>query len=193
MSVTTNQVQKVMRVSRYARGISTFVIVTMLAALAVAMFSLLAGVPTSKFKFSIGTYVFSHESLTSLPLRIYILAFTTIVAAVAIGFVYHLRRVFANLAGGEIFCEANVRNIRQMGNLLIVGGLLGWLAPIANATILAFVGHAGIEYRDMPMISGGLAPFAYGGMLILLSWIMAVGLGVREDAETLRRDAELVI
>jgi hypothetical protein len=36
-------------------------------------------------------------------------------------------------------------------------------------------------------------PFAYGALMILLSWIMAVGLGVREDADELRRDAELVI
>lgn len=193
MSVTTDQVQRVMRASAWARAISTFVIVTMLAALTVAMFSLLTGVPTPNFRFSISAYVFSHESLRSLPVKIYIVAFTLVVAAVAIGFVYLLRRVFANLARGEIFCVANVRNIRHMGTVMIVGGLLSWVAPLVNATIFMIVGHEGIEYRDVPMISSGLAPFAYGGMLILLSWIMAVGLGVREDADELRRDAELVI
>lgn len=193
MSVTTEQVHKVMRASAWARAISTFVIATMFAALTVAMFSLLAGMPAPNFRFSISAYVFSHESLQSLPVKIYVVAFTLLVAALAIGFVYLLRRVFANLARGDIFCDANVRNIRHMGTLMIVGGLLAWIAPLVNATIFRVVGHEGIEYRDVPIVTSGLAPFAYGGMLILLSWIMAVGLGVREDAEELRRDAELVI
>ena len=193
MSVTTEQVRKVMRVSAYARGITTFVIIMILAALTVALFSLLTGSPAPKFKFSISAYVFSHESLQSPQIKAYIIAFIVLTAALGVGFLYHLRRVFSNLARGEIFCDANVRNIRHMGTLLIAGGLLSWLAPILNATVFMFAGHQGIEYRDVPFVSSGLAPFAYGGMLILLSWIMAVGLGVREDADALRRDAELVI
>jgi hypothetical protein len=46
---------------------------------------------------------------------------------------------------------------------------------------------------DTVNLFDGIAPFAYGALMILLSWIMAVGLGVREDAEKLRHDAELVI
>jgi hypothetical protein len=193
MSVTTNQVQKVMKASAYARGITTFLLVTVLAALAVALFTVITGLPNAKIKFSVSAYVFSHDSLQSLPVKIYILLFTVIVAGFALGFLYLLRSVFANLARGEIFCAANVRNIRNMGSLMIAGGILAWLTPIANATFFMFAGHDGIEFRDVSIVSGGLAPFAYGGMLILLSWIMAVGLGVREDADELRRDAELVI
>lgn len=193
MSVTTNQVQKVMKASVWGRRISTVVIFMMIAALVISLFVVITGRPYSNFKFSIGAYVFSHETLQSPAVKIWIVTYTMLVATLAVGFVYLLRSVFANLARGEVFCEANVRAIRNMGLLIIWGGLLTWIAPLANATIFMFAGHDGIAFRDVKIGTDGLAPFAYGGMLILLSWIMAVGLGVREDAEELRRDAELVI
>ena len=53
--------------------------------------------------------------------------------------------------------------------------------------------QADIPFRDETTVFVGLGQIVSGGLYILLSWIMAVGLGVREDAEELRRDAELVI
>lgn len=193
MSVTTQQVQKVMRASVWGRRICTVAIFMMLAALLIAMFVVITGRPYTNFKFSISPYVFSPDSLRSLTVKIWIVAFTSLAATLAIGSIYLLRSVFANLARGEIFCEANVRAIRNIGLLIIGSGLLVWIAPLAHATIFMFAGHDGIGFRDVTIGTDGLAPFAYGGMLILLSWIMAVGLGVREDADELRRDAELVI
>ncbi|MBC8025983.1 MAG: DUF2975 domain-containing protein [Steroidobacteraceae bacterium] len=194
MNVATNQVEKVMRGSAYARGITTFLILAILPMFAVVTLSLFAGWPKPPFKFSVGAYVFSHESLGSLPVKLWVLGCISLGCVLGVGILYLLRSVFANLARGEIFCAANVRIIRKLGWLLIFGGLFNWLAPLASAAFFMFVGHDGIEFRDVPMkFTAWFSPFAYGGMLILLSWIMAVGLGVREDAEELRRDAELVI
>jgi hypothetical protein len=54
-------------------------------------------------------------------------------------------------------------------------------------------GHDDITFRNEPALSTGLGQIVNGGLYLLLSWIMAVGLGVREDADELQRDAELVI
>ena len=193
MSVTTEQVRKVMKISAYARRITTFFLACVLAAFSVGMLSLLFGWPASTFKFSISTYVFSHETLRATPVKIWVLAYLTLACALFASLVYLLRSVFANLARGEIFCPANVRIIRNMGWLMIMTGALGLLTPFANATFFMFAGHQGIEHKEAVFLTDVFDPFAYGGMLILLSWIMAVGLGVREDADELRRDAELVI
>ncbi len=193
MNVTKNQVQRVMRASVWGRRISTALIGMTVASLVVVLFVLITGKPLTNFKFSISAYVFTQDSLTRLPVKVWIVSFFLIATTLGIGWLYLLRTVFANLARGEIFCEANVRHIRNMGLLIIAGGLLVWIAPLANATIFMFAGHDGIESRATPFIQDGLGSFAYGGLLIFLSWIMAVGLGVREDAEKLRHDAELVI
>jgi hypothetical protein len=194
MSVTTNQVRKVMRASAYARGVTTLVVAMILAAGTVATLSLLTGWPVSTFKFSIGAYVFSHDSLRSLPVKFWILGYSWLGAGIFVGILYLLRSVLSNLARGEIFCGANVRLIRKLGWLLILGGAFDFVAPMVSATFFMFVGHEGIDFRDVPdKLTGWFSSFAYGGMLIFLSWIMAVGLGVREDADALRRDAELVI
>jgi hypothetical protein len=193
MSVTTSQVQKVMRASVYARRITTFLMGLMLFGFTGALLSLTTGFPSSTFKFSISSYVFSHQSLQTWPAKLYVMTVLLLIFSTLLGFLYLLRSVFVNLARGEIFCAANVKNIRYMGLLIIAGVFFEILTTLANATIFMYLGHEGITYRDRPFFSNALEPFAYGGMLILLSWIMAVGLGVREDAEELRRDAELVI
>jgi hypothetical protein len=101
--------------------------------------------------------------------------------------------VFANLAQGNIFCEANVRHIRNLGWLTIAGGILCWLIPVADAAYFTLTHNHGITFQDPSTLLTGLAQILNGALFLLASWIMAVGLGVREDAEALQHDAELVI
>jgi hypothetical protein len=86
-----------------------------------------------------------------------------------------------------------VRRIRNLGWLAIAIGIFYWLIPLTNAAYFMLAGHADITFRDESTLFVGIGQIVSGGLYILLSWIMAVGLGVREDAEELRRDAELVI
>jgi hypothetical protein len=179
MNVTTNQVQRVMRASVWARRVTSGVMALMVAGLAFVVFFVFAApVAGGSGKVTIGNYVFTTVALQSSHVKFWVMLVLAIVAALALTFVYLLRSIFSNLSRGEIFCDPNVRHIRRLGLLLIAGGVLQWLLPVATA----------VFFRNV-----GFAPFAYGALMILLSWIMAVGLGVREDAEKLRHDAELVI
>jgi hypothetical protein len=196
MDVTTSQVQRVMRASVWARRFTTFTMALMLAGviwavLAVVMAPLLGG--TAK----IGPYTFAGAEMQSWSVKSWLLLFIALVATLGLTFIYLLRSIFSNLARGEIFCNPNVRHIRSLGFLIIAGGVLKVLAPILTASYFMVVGYDKISHREMGQNAiysfDVVEPFAYGGMLILLSWIMAVGLGVREDAEKLRHDAELVI
>jgi hypothetical protein len=144
-------------------------------------------------KITIGHNVFPAAALQPWHVKVWVLAVFVIVAALALTFVSLLRSIFSNLARGEIFCHPNVRHIRGLGLLLIAGGILQWVVPVATAAYLVSMGHDDIAFAGSVYTFDGLGPFAQGALMILLSWIMAVGLGVREDAEELRRDAELVI
>jgi hypothetical protein len=190
MNVTTEQVRKVMRASAVARGITTALLVMTVLAFFWVMYIVLGARASSTIR--IGDASFPASALQHLPLKLWVAAFTIAITAFGFSFIYLLRRVFANLAVGEIFCEANVRHIRHLGLLLIAGGVFAWLVPLLNTAFFAMAG-AGAALSGGATVVGAFGPFAYGALLILLSWIMAVGLGVRESADELRRDAELVI
>jgi hypothetical protein len=104
-----------------------------------------------------------------------------------------VRGVFTDLARANIFCEANVRRIRSLGWLTIAGGFGCWLIPFANGAYVMLTGRDDLTFGNEPTFFAGLGQIVNGGLFVLLCWIMAVGLGVREDAEELQRDAELVI
>jgi len=196
MDVTTNQVERVMRASVWGRRIATFVIALMVAGLIWAVLVVVAA-PQLGGRVKIGEYVFTAAALQSWAVKSWVLLFIALVAALGLPFAYLLRSIFANLARGEIFCHPNVRHIRSLGLLIIAGGALQILAPIATTAYFMVVGYGNISQREITQDAvysfNGIEPFAYGALMILLSWIMAVGLGVREDAENLRHEAELVI
>jgi hypothetical protein len=193
MSVTTNQVQRVMRASVWARRITSCVMALMVAGLAFVLFFVLTAPAGGNGKVTLGQYVFSTDALQSGHVKSWVILVLAIVAALALSFVYLLRSIFSNLSRGEIFCDPNVRHIRRLGMLLIASGIFQWLLPLATGVFFASFGQDDIPSRSPAYTFGGIGPFAYGALMILLSWIMAVGLGVREDAEKLRHDAELVI
>jgi hypothetical protein len=192
MSVTADEVQKVIRASVWARRIATSMLALIVAGLAWSIYFLLTA-PMHGGKVTIGHHVFPAAALQPWDVKVWMIAVFLLVAALALTFVFLLRSIFSNLARGEIFCHPNVRHIRGLGLLLIAGGILQWIVPIATAAYLVSMGHGDIANASSVYTFEGIGPFAQGALMILLSWIMAVGLGVREDAEKLRHDAELVI
>ncbi|HUR20657.1 MAG TPA: DUF2975 domain-containing protein [Vicinamibacterales bacterium] len=142
---------------------------------------------------TVGPYVFASAALEPGTARLYVLLVLVVGGGLALAALLMVRSVFANLAQGDIFCEANVRHIRNLGWVTIAGGILCWLIPVADAAYLMLTDHHGITFQDPSTLFTGLAQILNGGLYLLASWIMAVGLGVRKDAEELRHDAELVI
>jgi hypothetical protein len=142
---------------------------------------------------SVGPYVFSKAALEPWSARAYVLLMAMTGGALMLVSLSLIRAVFADLAKGNIFCAANVRRIRHLGWLTIAAGICLWLLPLADAAYSTLTGHGGIVFREEPAAFAGLGQVVNGALYLLASWIMAVGLGVREDAEELQRDAELVI
>ncbi len=192
MSVSTSQMQKIMQGSVTARRVCSVLIGLWLVALTYGLF----GIANGGFDWghvTVGLYVFPNEALRSWSTRLYAMTLLLTSMGFGLGVLILLRSVFADLAHGKIFCDANVRRIRNLGWLNIAGGAVSWLMPFANAAFFTLAGHDDITYTSKWPFTAGILGFLNGGVLILLSWIMAVGLGVREDADELRRDAELVI
>jgi len=192
MSVSASQVQKIMRASVWARNITTAFITVVVLGLMFLLFRFAHG-DSGGLKVFVGPYIFPEAALEPWSARLYAMLMLLISGALAMASLLLIRSVFADLARGNIFCDANVRRIRNLGWLTIAGGVVYWLIPVANAAYFMLTGHDDITYRDEPPLFSGLGQIVNGGLYLLLSWIMAVGLGVREDAEELRRDAELVI
>ena len=192
MSVSASQVRKIMRASVWARNITSCLVAFALVGVTfMCVLVAMGGAPGQKIV--VGSYIFSQAAIEPWSARVYVMLFVAIAGAMAIASLFLIRSVFEDLARGNIFCEANVRRIRNLGWLAIAIGIGAWLLPFTNAAYFMLTGHAGITFASEPPFFSGLGQIVSGGLYLLLSWIMAVGLGVREDAEELRRDAELVI
>ncbi len=192
MSVSASQVQKIMRASVWAKNIATGLMILTAPLWGIGLL-VSAGAIHPNISITIDRNIFPMSAFESWPLKFWAMLNLLVFAAVYLGSIYLLRCVFSNLARGEIFCAANVRHMRGLGMLMIAGGVLAWLLPVVNPAIFAMVGYDSIMYRPKLLFPGGFKQIYYGGIVILLSWIMDVGLGVREDAEDLKRDTELVI
>lgn len=192
MNVTAGQVQKVMRGSVWAWRMTSVFVGMVVVGGPILLLTIVGGGFHDR-TFHMDPFVFSW-ALESWSARIYVMLVCLINLALMFTTLLQIRAVFADLAGGRIFCDANVLRIRRIGWLTIAGGVWSWLLPLTNPVYSMLTGHDGlITYRSTSVFSYGLLSFLSGGLTILQSWIMAVGMGVREDAEELRRDAELVI
>jgi hypothetical protein len=192
MSVTTSQVQKIRKGGVWGRNITSCIIAFAIVGVSViCLLAAMGGVQGSTI--SMGPYKFPSTALEPWSARVYVLSMLAGFGAMAIASLYLIRAVFTDLALGNIFCESNVRRIRNLGWLAIAIGIYYWLIPLTYAAYAMLAGPLGFTSRDEPTFYVGIGQIVSGGLYILLSWIMAVGLGVREDAEELRRDAELVI
>ncbi len=193
MSVSASVVRKIMRGSVWARNITDCLVVLSLVAMLFMCVLVALGGIHGQPKITLGPYVILQAALEPWSSRVYAVLMLSVGVALGIAALFMIRSVFADLARGNIFCDANVRRIRSLGWLTIAGGIYYWLLPVANAVFFSVAGHDNIITQDDSVLFSGLGQIVNGGLYLLLSWIMAVGLGVREDAEELQRDAELVI
>ena len=115
-----------------------------------------------------------------------------IVLGIWLAVVFHLYRLFGNLATGAIYTPENVRRVRHVGLLWLSLAVLGVAIPVASTALLA----TGFDLpKSAPAFSWSesLSSFAAAGLVLLVSWIMDVGLYEKNHADALQRDADLVI
>ena len=119
-----------------------------------------------------------------------VVAFT--IGLVAIGYLYAL---FGALAKGEIYSMANVRRIRRLGELALVFGALRIVVPVVSFALLnaGIFPPSAVSFVPIGIPSDSLSLLITGGLILLVSWIMEVGRRTTEDADRMRREAELVV
>ena len=193
--VTMSQVRKVQKMSRYARAACSILLVLLALSCLWVAISVIGSPGSSATRFYLGRYEIRADQLTSASLKAWMLIVIAIGGFICAAIFYLLRRVFHNMAGGEIFSAGNVRHIRSIGVFILVVGLLQFIFPAINALMLAMGVFDATAFTVTPstLSPGILVPFGVAGLIFLVSWIMEVGLGVSEEATELRRDAELVV
>lgn len=144
---------------------------------------------------NLGPYGVAGDPLPPILRAYAIVCFATVLAIVFKG-LFHLYGLFGNFARGGIYTAENVRHIRQLGLLALAWAVLQILVPVGSAILLqaGFVDAAALA--RMPRLAFGTAyapSFITAGLILLASWIMEVGRRTQDEAERMRREAELVV
>ncbi len=112
----------------------------------------------------------------------------------------HRYRLVKRLAEGSIYTKQNVYHLRQIGWASMALAVMQLLLPlislglaelgVIDRTLVMFTAPAnGVPAFVGPPLSGVLT----AALILLASWIMDVGRQVSDDAEAMRREADLVI
>jgi hypothetical protein len=118
-----------------------------------------------------------------------------VVIGVWLAVLRQLHRLFGNLAAGAIYTPENVRRVRNVGLLLLLWAVLGLVIPTALVVARGLI-DASVPMdldRVFPSLPELFSSFATAGIVLLASWIMDVGLYVKDHADALQHDAELTI
>lgn len=101
-----------------------------------------------------------------------------------------LRHLCANLESGEIFTDANLRLVRNIGRLLVVGALVGTALQLAHYHFINgyLIQHATITGLNASLDSGfpGQLHFSYfitGLLVLLIAEAFRQGLALKKESE----------
>jgi len=111
---------------------------------------------------------------------------------VAVGYLYSL---FGALGRGVIHTADNVRRIRRIGQLVFALGAMQIVLPVLTVVLIeaGMLPEPAAWAVDADFGPDALLLLVAGGLVLLISWIMEVGRLASEDAEQMRREAELVV
>lgn len=184
-----SEIKKVRRFSLYARVACS------------ALFGLgLVGVVFMLLVAALGLFFPKVHSVTTAlamtpQLKMWMTLLTGVLAGVMLAAVYQLYRLFGNLAAGAIYTPENVRRVRHLGLLSLLWAVLAIAIPFASTALFA-LGILDASIAESLLVipwSESLSSAVSGGLLLLVSWIMDVGLHAKDHADALKRDADLVI
>lgn len=149
-----------------------------------------------------GAWYVTGAQMISMPIEAWALLVFTIGAVISACTLYQLYCLFDRLADGAIHTQPAVWHLRRIGWLTIAAAAFHLILPPISLLLVdsGFIDRALVTFVDpdggsQPWLPGpaSLGGFATGLLILLASWSLDVGRQMAEDAEAMRRDAELVI
>lgn len=195
-TASQEQIRKVQKFSRYARGFCLFLFVTLGIAALLGLGAVLFGPGVSGAKVSFGAYTISGDHFVEPGAKAWGGVVLVAVFAILFTALYHLYALFGNFIRGGIYTRENVQHIRQVGVLMLEMSVFQLLLPIVSLGLLnaGVIDEAAvIRVPDYPIGMNAFSGFITSGVILLASWIMDLGRQTRDEADQLRRDAELVV
>lgn len=153
-------------------------------------------------RIDLGTfYSVNVDLLSTASGKIWAFVVVTVVAGLSAWTLLCLHRLFKQLEGGSIYTKQNVYYLRQVGWLSMALALIQLFLPLLSFVLgeLGVIAETLVPSAAPP---GNGAPMfvgqSFGGvitasLILLASWIMDVGREISEDADAMRREADLVI
>lgn len=195
----SESVRKVQKFSRYARGFCIFFFITLGLVFLLGASTVLFGAGMPGAKISFGPYAITGDHFLTPAAKAWGIIVLVAIFAILFAGLFHLHRLFRNFIAGCIYTRDNVNHIRQLGILSLEMALLQLVMPIISTVLL----ESGVIDPSLvtPAPSGtaylfgaGVLPgFVTGSIILLASWIMDLGRQTRDEADELRRDAELIV
>jgi hypothetical protein len=198
------QIRNVQKFGRYGSSVCGLGAALLAIAFIVSAWNILSGPTWAGFSVELGPYRVTGDHMSTIPLKAWSLFIVIVVFALLGGIVFHLQRLFSHLAAGRIYTRENVRHIRWIGILALGMAVVQLVVPpmsfaliesgvidraLVSATVKGSLGTRNALLLGPASLSG----FITAALVLLVSWIMDVGRETRDEADVMRRDADLVI
>ena len=152
-------------------------------------------------RIDIGTaYSVNADLLTTASGKIWAFVVVTVVAGLFAWTLLHVYRLFRQLEAGSIYTKQNVYHLRQVGWLSMAIAVIQLLLPLLSFVLAELNLISDTLVPPTSPANGGplflgqsLAGVITASLILLASWIMDVGREISDDADVMRREADLVI
>lgn len=178
---------KIERVSRYFRILFQIMLI---AALALEAIIWITAPVSLNFLHALGSNIipigyfpYLDGQAFSTTTKLYGFLVSMIPTGIHLFILYFLIKLFRLFEQSEIFTPLNVRYIRNIGYLLLIGQLL---LPIYEALIGVVITWQNVPGHRLAMVSVGtnnIGMILVALLVILISWIMAEGCKLREEQQ----------
>jgi hypothetical protein len=195
---------RIRSVQRFARNGWQFcaLAATMLGIFAVASWlKIFGGARMGGTRIDVGTFFsINADQLTTVSSKVWTFVVVTVFLVLTAWMLVHLYRLFKRLEAGSIYTKQNVHHLRQVGLVSMAIAVIQLLLPLITFGLVevGWIDRVFVTFVEpangVPMFVGGsLSGLITASLILLASWIMDVGTVVSEDADAMRREAELVI
>ena len=162
---------------------------------------IVAGPRMAGTRIEIGTFFsVSSDQLATVSSRIWPFVMVTVFVGLFAWTLFHVHRLFKQLEAGSIYTKQNVYHLRQVGVASMTLAVIQFLLPLISFGLaeLGFIDRNLVTFvssvNGAPVLVGqSVGGLITASLILLASWIMDVGRQVSDDAEAMRRDADLVI